>query len=110
MPVVQVGKPVGVAARDPCNCRLIARVGRASFGGPGHPEASPGGAVTLRWPKPHTSPGLGPSHGVGRPLVRAWAAGAMSVPRVRLQMGDGGPDPEDAWNRGQGMLADYKGE
>ncbi len=66
--------------------RLIARVGRASFGGPGHPEASPGGAVTLRWPKPHTSPGLGPSHGVGRPLVRAWAAGAMSVPRVRLHI------------------------
>jgi hypothetical protein len=37
--------------------------------------------------------------------------GALSVPRVRLQIcGDGGPDPEDAWNRGQGMLADYKGE
>jgi len=37
--------------------RRMVRARRASFGALGHPVASPGGAVTLRWPRPHTSPG-----------------------------------------------------
>jgi hypothetical protein len=36
----------------------------------GSPRSLSGGAVTLRWPRPHGSPGLGPSHGVGTPLGR----------------------------------------
>jgi hypothetical protein len=61
------------------------------------PEASPGGAVTLRWPQPHTSRGLGRSHGAGMPLMTA-LAGAMSVPRVRLQLCGGW------WPRSRGCM------
>jgi hypothetical protein len=73
------------------------------------PEASPGGAVTLRWPQPHTSRGLGRSHGAGMPLMTA-LAGAMSVPRVRLQLcGGWWPRSRGCMNPGPGNARGLQG-
>jgi hypothetical protein len=85
--------------------RWIARARRASFGAPGHPVASPGGAVTLRWPQPHTSPGLGPSRpneGIdGRAPARA-------TPRCRKR--DRPTGARAPWRRmRRGLLASGRG-
>jgi hypothetical protein len=49
----------------------------------GPPRSLSGGAVTSRWPQPLGSPGLGPSHGVGSPLARAFRCPRPWKPNAR---------------------------